>query len=121
MSDIHRIDQNTRRSRAVVHGGLIFLAGQVANDASGDINQQTREALAKVDDLLKQAGSDKSRVLSATIWLRDMEDYDGLNAVWDQWVVPGQTPARCCGKVQLADPAQRVEIIVVAAAGAAGQ
>lgn len=116
MTDIHRFDQNHRRSRAVAYGGLVFLAGQVANDAAGNIRQQSGEALAKVDDMLVQAGTDKSRVLSATIWLRDMEDYDGFNEVWDQWVAPGLTPARCCGKVALADPRQRVEVIVVAAA-----
>jgi enamine deaminase RidA (YjgF/YER057c/UK114 family) len=118
LTEIQRFDQNHRRSRAVAYGGLVFLAGQVANDPAGDIRQQTREALAKVDDMLKQAGSDKSRVLNATIWLRDMADYDGFNAVWDTWVVPGSTPARCCGKVALADDRQRVEVMVVAAAGA---
>jgi enamine deaminase RidA (YjgF/YER057c/UK114 family) len=116
MNDIVRIDQNARRSRAVSYGPMVFLAGQVADDSSGDITQQTTEALAKVDDMLRQAGTDKSRLLSATIWLRTMDDYAGMNAVWDKWVVPGSTPARCCGKVELADPAQRVEIIVVAAA-----
>jgi len=116
LTDIHRYDQNHRRSRAVGYGGVVFLAGQVATDASGDIRQQSREALAKVDDMLAQAGTDKSRLLSATIWLRDMDDYEGFNDVWDQWVLPGLTPARCCGKVDLADPRQRVEVIVVAAA-----
>lgn len=115
MADIIRIDQNARRSRAVVHGGLVFLAGQVANDSSGNIRQQTEQALAKIDDLLDQAGTDKSKLVNATIWLRTMDDYDGMNAVWDAWVVPGNTPARCCGKVELADPALRVEIMVVAA------
>lgn len=115
--DIHRFDQNHRRSRAVAYGGLVFLAGQVANDADGDIRQQSREALAKVDGMLAQAGTDKSRVLSATIWLREMDDYEGFNEVWDEWVVPGVTPARSCGKVALADSRQRVEIIVIAATG----
>lgn len=117
MIDIHRFDQNHRRSRAVAYGGLVFLAGQVANDADGDIRQQSREALAKVDGMLAQAGTDKSRVLSATIWLREMDDYEGFNEVWDEWVVPGVTPARSCGKVALADSRQRVEIIVIAATG----
>lgn len=117
LTDIHRFDQNHRRSRAVAYGGLVFLAGQVANDADGDIRQQSREALAKVDGMLAQAGTDKSRVLSATIWLREMDDYEGFNEVWDEWVVPGVTPARSCGKVALADSRQRVEIIVIAATG----
>ena len=116
MTEIQRFDQNHRRSRAVAYGGLVFLAGQVANDPTGDIRQQAREVFAKIDDMLAQAGSDKSRALNATIWLRDMEDYDGFNEVWDQWVVKGFTPARCCGKVALADPRQRVEVMVVAAA-----
>jgi len=118
LTDIQHFDQNHRRSRAVVYGGLVFLAGQVANDPTGDIRKQAREALAKVDDMLAQAGTDKSRVLNATIWLRDMQDYDDFNEVWDAWVVQGQTPARCCGKVSLADDRQRVEVMIVAAARA---
>ncbi|WP_255581820.1 RidA family protein [Cupriavidus sp. AU9028] len=112
---IVRLDQNHRRSRAVIAGGMVYLAGQVADDKSGDIVAQTREALGKVDALLAQAGTDKSRAVTAQIWLADMADYDGLNAVWDEWVVPGQTPTRCCGRVELADPAFRVEIVVTAA------
>lgn len=115
MTDIVRIDQNARRSRASVFGDIVFLAGQVADDKSGDIGQQTREAFAKVDDMLARAGTDKSRLLSVQIWLQDMADYDGMNAVYDAWVVQGQTPSRCCGKVQLADPAFRIEVIAVAA------
>ena len=116
MPEIVRIDQNARRSRAVIHGDIIYLAGQVADDATGDIADQTRQALAKVDAMLAQAGSDKAKVLSATIWLRFMQDYDGMNAVWDKWVAPGHAPARCCGgDVALADPGWRVEIIIVAA------
>jgi len=115
MTKITRIDQNARRSRAVVYAGLTFLAGQVADDKSAQIAEQTRQALAKVDDMLARAGTDKSRLLSAQIWLGTMDDFAGMNAVWDAWVVPGQTPARCCGKVELADPGWRVEIIVTAA------
>jgi len=114
MSAIVRIDQNARRSRASVLGDLVFLAGQVADDKSGDIAGQTREALAKVDDLLARTGTDKSRALSVQIWLRSMDDLEGMNAVYDAWVVPGDTPTRCCGKIELADPAYRVEIIVIA-------
>lgn len=116
MSDITRIDQNARRSRAVVHGGMVFLAGQVADDKTAPIAEQTRQALAKVDDLLARAGTDKSSLLSAQIWLRTMDDFDAMNSVWDAWVVPGNTPARCCGKVEMADPAWRIEIVVTAAA-----
>ena len=116
MSEISRFDQNARRSRAVVHGGLVFLAGQVADDKSAAIDGQTRQVLAKIDDMLARAGTDKSRLLTAQIWLRTMDDFAGMNAVWDAWVVPGQAPTRCCGKVELADPGWRVEIVVVAAA-----
>ena len=115
MSSIVRIDQNARRSRASVFGDLVFLAGQVADDKSGDIASQTREALAKVDDMLARAGTDKSRALSVQIWLKSMDDFEGMNAVYDAWVVPGDTPTRCCGKVELADPGYRVEVVVIAA------
>ena len=115
MSSIVRIDQNARRSRASVFGDLVFLAGQVADDKSGDITSQTREVLAKVDDTLARAGTDKSRALSVQIWLKTMDDFAGMNAVYDAWMVPGDTPTRCCGKVELADPSFLVEIVVIAA------
>jgi enamine deaminase RidA (YjgF/YER057c/UK114 family) len=115
MTAIVRIDQNARRSRASVYGDLVFLAGQVADDKDGDIAKQTREALAKVDDMLSRAGTDKSRLLSMQIWLKTMDDFAAMNAVYDAWVVPGDTPTRCCGKVELADPAYRVEIVGIAA------
>jgi enamine deaminase RidA (YjgF/YER057c/UK114 family) len=115
MTAIVRIDQNARRSRASVYGDLVFLAGQVADDKDGDIAKQTREALAKVDDMLSRAGTDKSRLLSVQIWLKTMGDFAAMNAVYDAWVVPGDTPTRCCGKVELADPAYRIEIVGIAA------
>ncbi|MDX3904821.1 MAG: RidA family protein [Pigmentiphaga sp.] len=115
MSGIKRIDQNARRSRALVHNGIAYLSGQVPDDRTQDVAGQTRQVLAKVDELLGLAGTDKSRVLSAQIWLKTMDDFAAMNGVWDAWVVPGQTPTRCCGKVELNDPACRVEIVVVAA------
>lgn len=111
---IIRLDQNHRRSRAVIANGMVFLAGQVADDKSGDIASQAREALAKVDALLTEAGTDRRRTLTAQIWLADMADFDGFNAVWDAWVAPGETPTRCCGEVRLADPGYRVEIVISA-------
>lgn len=111
---IVRLDQNHRRSRTVIANGMVFLAGQVADDKTGDIAAQAREALAKVDALLAEAGTDKRRALTAQIWLADMADFDAFNAVWDAWVAPGETPTRCCGKVELADPAYRVEIVMSA-------
>ena len=115
MSEIARIDQNARRSRASVFENLVFLAGQVADDKTGDIAQQTLEALAKVDDLLAQAGSERNRLLSVQIWLTSMADFAAMNAVYDAWVVPDHRPTRCCGQVALADPDWKVEIVAIAA------
>ena len=112
---IKRVQAGPRMSQAVVHNGLVFLAGQVADDKTADIATQTRQALAKVDDMLARAGTDKSRLMSVQIWLRDMADFDAMNAVYDAWVVSGHTPSRaCCGGVVLGDPALRIEIIAVA-------
>lgn len=115
MNEIMRVDQNSRRSRALVHNGMVYTSGQIPNDLTNDIVGQTEEVLGKIDDLLKQAGTDKSRILSAQVWLRTLEDVQGMNSVWDAWVVPGKTPGRCCGKVEMNNPACRVEITVVAA------
>jgi enamine deaminase RidA (YjgF/YER057c/UK114 family) len=115
MTDIVRIDQNARRSRASVFGDLVFLAGQVADDKAGDIAKQTREVLAKIDDLLARAGTDKSCLLNVQIWLKSMDDFDAMNAVYDAWVVQEQTPCRACGTANLADPFYRIEVIAIAA------
>lgn len=115
MSEIERIDQNARRSRALIHNGIVYLSGQVPDDRTQDVAGQTRQVLAKIDELLALAGTDKSRILSAQIWLKTMDDFAAMNAVWDAWVTPGQAPTRCCGKVELNDPACRVEMVVVAA------
>nr|WP_229722918.1 RidA family protein [Xylophilus rhododendri] len=93
---------------------MAYLAGQVADDKSLDIAGQAAQVLAKIDDLLAQAGTDKSRLITAQIWLSSMSDFNGFNAVWDAWVVAGHTPTRCCGEVKLADPGYRVEIVVSA-------
>jgi enamine deaminase RidA (YjgF/YER057c/UK114 family) len=114
-TDITRIDQNHRRSRAVVHNGLVYTAGQVPSDMTLDITGQARQVLDKIDELLAAAGTDKSRVLTAQVWLLTRDDLAAFNAVWDAWVVPGQTPARICGRVEMNNPACRVEIQVVAA------
>lgn len=114
-NEIHRIDQNSRRSRAVIHNGTMYLAGQVPDDLSEDIGGQARQVLSKIDALLSQAGIDKTRVLSAQVWLKTIDDLAGLNAVWDDWVVEGQTPARICGRVDMNNPECRVEIQVIAA------
>jgi enamine deaminase RidA (YjgF/YER057c/UK114 family) len=102
-------------SQAVVHGNTVYLAGQVADDTSESTAGQTRQVLAKIDALLKAAGSDKSKLLSTNIWLTDMKNFGEMNSVWDTWVSPGNTPARATVEAKLATPAYLVEIMVVAA------
>lgn len=115
MSDIERIDQNSRRSRALIHNGLVYLSGQVPDERSGGVADQARQVLKKIDALLAEAGTSKARLLSVQVWLKTMEDFAAFNEVWDAWVEPGQTPTRCCGKVELNDPKCRVEIVALAA------
>jgi enamine deaminase RidA (YjgF/YER057c/UK114 family) len=102
-------------SQAVVCNGLVFLAGQVAEDTSQDVGGQTRQVLAAIDRLLAEAGSDKSRLLSAQIFLADMGDFAAMNRIWEAWVVPGQTPARATVQATMAAPSYKVEIVVTAA------
>lgn len=116
MSEIARIGVGPRMSQAVVHGDLVWLCGQCGT-AGADIATQTRESLAKIDRLLAEAGSDKSRILNTTIWLADIADYDAVNAVWDAWIPDGAAPARACGQTRLAGEGYRIEIICVAARG----
>lgn len=115
MSDIQRFHVAIRYSEIAIHNGTVYLAGQVADDATQDICGQTRQVLAAIDRLLAEAGSDKSRLLSAQIFLADLTDYDGLNAVWDAWVVAGHAPPRATVQALLARPQWKVEIVVVAA------
>lgn len=115
MSDINRLEKGPRMSQSVSHGGVVWLAGQVGT-AGASVTQQTQDILAKIDKLLAASGSDKSRLLQAVIWLADMKDFAEMNAVWDAWVDPDNTPARACGEAKLASPEYTVEIIVVAAA-----
>ena len=115
---ITRVHVGPRMSQAVVYGGLVHLAGQVASNApGGSVADQTRDILARIDTLLGEAGSDKSRVLSATVWLTDIGTFGEMNSVWDAWVATGSTPARACVEARLANPQFTVEIAVVAAAG----
>lgn len=111
-----RFETGTRMSQAVKHGNTVYLAGQVADDAAVDVKTQTQQVLVKIDRLLTAAGTDKSKLLSATIWLTDMRYFADMNAVWDAWVVPGATPARACVEARLALPDLKVEIGVIAAA-----
>ena len=114
MSDIKRLETNDRMSQAVIHNGLIWLAGQVAKPGES-VTEQTRAVLEQIETLLAQAGSDKTRILSATIWLADMADFAEMNAVWDAWVPQGAAPARATGEAKLATPDYKVEVIVTAA------
>ena len=112
---IQRIDAGNRMSEASIHGGVIYLAGQVPETPHADIETQTREVLAAIDQLLEQAGSDKTRILRAQIYLADIADFAGMNRAWDAWVVPGQAPSRATVEARLANLAWKVEIVVTAA------
>ncbi len=115
MSDIVRIDQNTRRSRALVHNGIVYISGQVPDDRSSDVADQARQVLKKIDALLAEAGSHKSRLLSAQIWLKSMDDFAPMNVVWDAWITLNEAPTRCCGRVDMNDPNCLIEISAIAA------
>ncbi|MBL8342882.1 MAG: RidA family protein [Rubrivivax sp.] len=112
---IKRIKPGPRMSGAVVHGNTVYLAGLTADDKSQDVKGQTRQILAKIDGLLAEAGSDKSKILSANIWLTDIGTWSQMNEVWDAWVAPGHTPARATVEARLAAPGLTVEIMVQAA------
>ncbi|WP_395651533.1 RidA family protein [Brevundimonas sp.] len=114
MTDITRLDPGARMSEAVIHGDTVYLAGQVG-EAGDDVTAQTKTVLAEIDSLLARAGTDKSKILMATIWLADMADFAAMNAVWDAWVDTANPPARATSEGRLATPDYRVEIIVVAA------
>lgn len=113
---IKRFDVGPRMSEMAVHNGVAYLAGQVADDATQDIGGQTRQVLAAIDALLARAGSDKSRILRAQIFLVDLAEFAAMNAVWESWVVPGHTPARATVQAALARPEWKLEIVVTAAA-----
>ena len=115
---IQRHNVGKRLSEIVVHGNTVYLAGEVPDDTTKDITGQTEEVLAKIDKLLARVGSDKSRLLTAQIFLPDMADFAGMNAVWEAWVAPGQAPCRATVEATLAKPGWRVEIVVTAAVGA---
>jgi enamine deaminase RidA (YjgF/YER057c/UK114 family) len=114
MSDITRSHTGTRMSMINIHNGTVYLAGQVGN-AGDSVAEQTKTCLDNIDKLLAEAGSDKTRILQAIIWLADMKDFDEMNAVWDAWVPEGHTPTRAAGEAKLATPDYLVEFIITAA------
>ena len=112
---IRRLQAGPRMSQIVIHGGTVYLAGQVADEPLPSVREQTRQILAKIDRLLAEAGTDKSKILSANVWLADIAGFAEMNEVWDAWVAPGAAPARATVEAKLARPANLVEIMVVAA------
>lgn len=111
---IRRIEAGPRMSQAVIHGNTVYLAGQVGTPGKS-VAEQTKDVLASVDRLLKEAGSDKSKILQAIIWLADMADFAEMNSVWDKWVDGPNASARATGEAKLATPEYKVEIIITAA------
>lgn len=116
MSSITRIETGRRLSRAVVHNGVVALAGVTADDCDADIRGQTRQVLDKIEVYLAKAGTDKDRLLTAQIWLKDIaRDFEAMNAVWDTWTAPDGAPTRATAQCEMADPEILVEIVVTAA------
>lgn len=112
---IQRFDVGPRMSEMAVHNGTVYLAGQVAADGSQDIQGQTRQVLDAIDALLARAGSDKTKILRAQIFLADLADFAAMNSVWEAWVVAGHTPPRATVQAALAKPEWKIEIVATAA------
>jgi len=115
MQGLHRFHVGDRLSEMAVYNGTVYLAGQVPDDATQDIRGQTQQVLAAIDRLLGEAGTDKARILMTQIFLADLADFDGMNAVWDDWVAPGDAPPRATVQARLAKPQWKIEIVVTAA------
>lgn len=114
-NDIQRMDSNERGSRIVIHNGVVYLAGATAGDITGDIGAQTQDVLNKIDDYLQQVGTNKSKLLTAQIWLKDIDkDFAGMNKVWSEWADKANMPTRATCEAKLARPELLVEIIVSA-------
>ena len=116
MSTIQRLENGPRFCRVLSHNGVVYLSGMVAEDPSGDVAAQTRSVLDVIDRSLAKAGTDKTKLLTATVWLRDIADFDRMNAVWDGWIDRAAMPVRATVEARLASPDLRVEIMVTAAA-----
>ncbi|MBP2300671.1 RidA family protein [Azospirillum picis] len=116
VSDIVRIETDKRRSRAVIYNGMVFIGGQTADDRSQDIRGQTQQTLAKIEKFLAQADTDKSRLLTAQIWIKNLaRDFDAMNEVWNAWTAPNAAPTRATAQCEMGAPDVLVEIIVTAA------
>jgi enamine deaminase RidA (YjgF/YER057c/UK114 family) len=114
--NIERKQIGPRMSQIVIHGDTVYLAGVVAHQNAGkSVTEQTKEIVGTIERYLAEAGTDKSKLLSANIWLADIATFAEMNAVWDAWVVPGHTPARATVEAKLANAQCKVEIMVVAA------
>lgn len=113
--EIIRNHTNQRMSRIVIHNKTVYLCGQVCADATQDIKHQTKTMLEKVDSLLAEANSDRNHILSATVYIKDMQYFKQMNEVWDAWVPEGHAPARACVEAAMARPELLVEISVIAA------
>jgi len=118
MTGIRRFHPTNRMNQAVVHAGLVYTAGQVAPGARADVEEQTREILARIDALLDEAGSDRRHILTANVYLADIADFDAMNRAWDAWVTTDQMPVRTTVEARLTEPRFKVEIGVVAALAA---
>lgn len=112
---IKRIEAGPRMSQVVVHGGLAYISGQVPHDYKAEIQEQTRQVLAKIDHLLEAAGTNKSRLLAVDVYLPQIGDFEAMNEVYDAWIDPANPPARVCSEARLASPDLRVEMKAIAA------
>lgn len=116
MNDIVRLATNPRRGRAVTYNGVLYIGGQTADDESQDIRGQMAETLAKIDAVLAQAETDRTRLLTAQIWLKDIaRDFGGMNEIWDSWINPAHAPTRATAQCEMATPDTLVEVIITAA------
>ena len=113
--EIKRLHVGKRLSEVAIHNGTVYLAGQIAEDTSAGINGQAREVLGHIDRLLAESGSDKTCILSCQIYIKDLQDFEGMNEEWDAWVPSGHTPPRATVEAKLANPEVLVEIVIVAA------
>jgi len=112
---LRRFHVGDRMSEMTIHNGTVYLAGQIAGDASQDIRGQTAQVLAAIDKLLHEAGTDKAHILRCQIFIKDLSDFAAMNEVWEDWVAPGDAPPRATVQANLAKPEWKIEMVVTAA------